>query len=186
MASKKNYWRSFEELTDNTLNEKLTTNEFAEEIPVDNFLGNDNAMENNQTSRRDFLKILGFSTAAVTLAACEAPIIKSVPYVVKPDNIMPGVPTYYASTIYDGFDYANVLVRTREGRPIRIDANKGAKYLGSTNARVQASVLSLYDADKVRTPLLNSGDKFKQTSWDEVDAKVTKALASLGGKKQLF
>lgn len=183
MASKKNYWKSFEELTDNTLNEKLTTNEFAEEIPVDNFLGNDNAMENSQTSRRDFLKILGFSTAAVTLAACEAPIVKSVPYVVKPENIMPGVPTYYASTVFDGYDYANVLVRTREGRPIRIDANKGAKYFGSTNARVQASVLSLYDSDKIKTPLTNGGDNFKATSWKEVDARVSKALASVGNKK---
>lgn len=183
MASKKNYWKSFEELTDNTLSEKLTTNEFAEEIPVDNFLGNDNAMENNQTSRRDFLKILGFSTAAVTLAACEAPIIKSVPYVVKPEDITPGVPTYYASTIFDGYDYASVLVRTREGRPIRIDANKGAKYFGSTNARIQASVLSLYDSDKIKTPLLNAGNNFKATSWKEVDGRVTKALASLGGKK---
>jgi len=183
MASKKNYWKSFEELTDNTLNEKLTTNEFAEEIPVDNFLGNTNAMENSQTSRRDFLKILGFSTAAVTLAACEAPIVKSVPYVVKPENIMPGVPTYYASTVFDGYDYANVLVRTREGRPIRIDANKGAQYFGSTNARVQASVLSLYDSDKIKSPLVNGGDKFKATSWKEIDARVTKALASVGGKK---
>ena len=183
MASKKNYWKSFEELTDNTLNEKLTTNEFAEEIPVDNFLGNDNAMENSQTSRRDFLKILGFSTAAVTLAACEAPIVKSVPYVVKPENIMPGVPTYYASTVFDGYDYANVLVRTREGRPIRIDANKGATYFGSTNARVQASVLSLYDSDKIKAPLTNDGDKFKATTWKDIDAKVTKALAAVGGKK---
>ncbi|WP_282629719.1 TAT-variant-translocated molybdopterin oxidoreductase [Empedobacter sedimenti] len=183
MASKKNYWKSFEELTDNTLNEKLTTNEFAEEIPVDNFLGNDNAMENSQTSRRDFLKILGFSTAAVTLAACEAPIVKSVPYVVKPENIMPGVPTYYASTVFDGYDYANVLVRTREGRPIRIDANKGANYFGSTNARVQASVLSLYDSDKIKSPLTNDGGKFKATTWKELDARVTKALASVGGKK---
>ncbi|MDM1071989.1 TAT-variant-translocated molybdopterin oxidoreductase [Empedobacter brevis] len=183
MASKKNYWKSFEELTDNTLNEKLTTNEFAEEIPVDNFLGNDNAMENSQTSRRDFLKILGFSTAAVTLAACEAPIVKSVPYVVKPENIMPGVPTYYASTVFDGYDYANVLVRTREGRPIRIDANKGAQYYGSTNARVQASVLSLYDSDKIKAPLTNGGNNFKATSWKEIDARVSKALASVGGKK---
>ena len=183
MASKKNYWKSFEELTDNTLNEKLTTNEFAEEIPVDNFLGNDNAMENSQTSRRDFLKILGFSTAAVTLAACEAPIVKSVPYVVKPENIMPGVPTYYASTVFDGYDYANVLVRTREGRPIRIDANKGAQYYGSTNARVQASVLSLYDSDKIKAPLTNGGNNFKATSWKEIDARVSKALASVGVKK---
>lgn len=187
MASKKNYWRSFEELTDSNLNEQLTTNEFAEEIPVDEFLGNQNAMENTKTSRRDFLKILGFSTAAVTLAACEAPIVKSVPYVVKPNDVTPGVPTYYASTIFDGYDYANVLVRTREGRPIRIDANKDAKFYGSTNARVQASVLSLYDADKVKNPLVKTGaNSFKATSWKDLDTKVVNALNNLGGKKAVI
>lgn len=187
MASKKNYWRSFEELTDANLSEQLSTNEFAEDIPVDEFLGNQDAMENTKTSRRDFLKILGFSTAAVTLAACEAPIVKSVPYVVKPNDVTPGVPTYYASSIFDGYDYANVLVRTREGRPIRIDANKDAKFFGSTNARVQASVLSLYDADKVKTPLVKSGNNtFKATSWKDLDTKVVNALNSLGGKKAVI
>lgn len=187
MASKKKYWRSFEELTDSNLSEQLSTNEFAEDIPVDEFLGNTNAMENKKTSRRDFLKILGFSTAAVTLAACEAPIVKSVPYVVKPNDVTPGVPTYYASTIFDGYDYANVLVRTREGRPIRIDANHDARFFGSTNARVQASVLSLYDSDKVKGPMVKTGEnKYKTTTWKDLDAKVVSALNSLGGKKAVI
>src|SRR5690606_4243353 len=107
----------------------------------------------------------------------------SIPYVVKPDNITPGVPTWYASAIYDGYDYANVLIKTREGRPIRITPNKSAKYFGSTNARVQASVLSLYDSDKVRGPLIKSNNKFTYTSWTKLDERVSTALNSVGGKK---
>ncbi|MET3732869.1 TAT-variant-translocated molybdopterin oxidoreductase [Moheibacter stercoris] len=183
MASKKTYWRSIEELDNKGLTEQLASNEFADQIPVEDFLGNKSAMEGTQTSRRDFLKLLGFSTAAVTLAACEAPVIKSIPYVVKPESVTPGVPTWYASTIFDGYDYANVLVKTREGRPIRINANKSAKYFGSTNARVQASVLSLYDSEKVRGPLVKSGSDFKPTSWASIDEQVMGKLKSVGGKK---
>ena len=183
MASKKTYWRSIEELNNPSLTEQLASNEFADQIPVEDFLGNKEAMEGTQTSRRDFLKLLGFSTAAVTLAACEAPVIKSIPYVVKPDSVTPGVPTWYASTIFDGYDYANVLVKTREGRPIRINTNKTAKYFASTNARVQASVLSLYDSDKVRGPLVKSDNNFKPTSWTKLDEQVMAKLKAVGGKK---
>lgn len=183
MASKKTYWRSIEELNNPNLTEQLASNEFADEVPVEDFLGNQQAMESTQTSRRDFLKLLGFSTAAVTLAACEAPVIKSIPYVVKPDSITPGVPTWYASTIFDGYDYANVLVKTREGRPIRISTNKSAKYFATTNARVQASVLSLYDSDKVRGPYVKSGESFKPTSWAKLDEEVMAKLKAIGDKK---
>lgn len=183
MASKKKYWRSVEELNNQSLTEQLASNEFADEIPVEEFLGSEKAMGETQTSRRDFLKLLGFSTAAVTLAACEAPVIKSIPYVVKPESITPGVPTWYASTIFDGYDYANVLVKTREGRPIRINTNKSAKYFATTNARVQASVLSLYDSDKVRGPMVKSGNGFKPDSWAKVDEEVISGLKMTGGKK---
>lgn len=183
MASKKKYWRSVEELDNQSLTEQLASNEFAEDVPVEEFLGNDKAMDGTQTSRRDFLKLLGFSTAAVTLAACEAPVVKSIPYVVKPDSITPGVPTWYASTIFDGYDYANVLVKTREGRPIRINTNKSAKYFTSTNARVQAMVLSLYDSEKVRGPLLKSSKAFKPNSWAKLDEEVMSKLKAVGGKK---
>jgi len=179
MASNKIQFRSIHELKDPTLNGKLALKEFQNEIPVDEFLED---AGNSGTSRRDFLKILGFSTAAVTLAACEAPVLKTIPYVVKPHDIIPGIPNYYASSYFDGFDFASVLVKTREGRPIKIEANPAAGSLGKTNARAQASVLSLYDNDKVKLPALN-GDE--QTDFNKIDDFVLKGLteSQATGKK---
>jgi len=137
MTKAKKYWKGLAELNNDPLVDKLKQNEFVEEIPVDEFLG-DQEISTTSTSRRDFLKFLGFTTAAATLAACETPVTKSIPYVIKPEEITPGISNYYATTMYDGHDYASVLVKTREGRPIKIEPNKTA-----TNARVQASVLSM-------------------------------------------
>ncbi|WP_315052886.1 TAT-variant-translocated molybdopterin oxidoreductase [Chryseobacterium indoltheticum] len=179
MASNKIQFRSIHELKDPALTGKLALKEFQEEIPVEDFL--ESAEKTDGTSRRDFLKILGFSTAAVTLAACEAPVIKTIPYVVKPHEIIPGIPNYYASTYFDGFDFASVLVKTREGRPIKIEPNPAAGDLGKTNARAQASVLSLYDNDKVKQPKLDGKDE----TFDKVDDFVLKGLneAQSAGKK---
>jgi len=173
MASNKIQFRSIHELKDQSLNAKLAQKEFQNEIPVDEFLGDADKMNNSGTSRRDFLKLLGFSTAAVTLAACEAPVIKSIPYVVKPHSIIPGIPNYYATTLFDGFDFASVLVKTREGRPIKIEPNPAAKDLGKTSARAQASVLSLYDNDKVKKPVVEG---VEEEDFVKVDATVSKAL----------
>lgn len=180
MASNKIQFRSIHELKDPALNGKLALKEFQEEIPVEDFLG-DAEQNGSSTSRRDFLKLLGFSTAAVTLAACEAPVIKTIPYVVKPHDIIPGVPNYYASTYFDGFDFASVLVKTREGRPIKIDPNPAAGDLGKTNARAQASVLSLYDNDKVKQPKFEGKDE----TFDKVDSFVIQGLeeAKAAGKR---
>nr|WP_314493239.1 TAT-variant-translocated molybdopterin oxidoreductase [uncultured Chryseobacterium sp.] len=180
MASNKIQFRSIHELKDPSLNGKLALKEFQEEIPVEDFLG-DAEKSDASTTRRDFLKLLGFSTAAVTLAACEAPVIKTIPYVVKPHDIIPGVPNYYASTYFDGFDFASVLVKTREGRPIKIDPNPAAGDLGKTNARAQASVLSLYDNDKVKQPKFEGKDE----TFDKVDDFVIKGLeeAKASGKR---
>jgi molybdopterin-containing oxidoreductase family iron-sulfur binding subunit len=180
MASNKIQFRSIHELKDPALNNKLAQKEFQEEIPVEDFLG-DAEKNESSTSRRDFLKLLGFSTAAVTLAACEAPVIKTIPYVVKPHDIIPGIPNYYASTYFDGFDFASVLVKTREGRPIKIEPNPTAGDLGKTNARAQASVLSLYDNDKVKQPKFEGKDE----TFDKVDSFVIKGLeeANAAGKR---
>jgi len=144
MKNAKKYWKGLAQLNNDPIVEKLQNNEFAEHLPVDEFL-NDKNLSTGSTSRRDFLKFLGFSTAAATLAACETPVVKSIPYLVKPDEIIPGVANYYATTLYDGRDYASVLVKTREGRPIKIENNNTC-----TNARIQASVLSLYDNARFR------------------------------------
>ncbi len=186
MASNKKYWQSVEELKENSsIVETLRNNEFVEEIPTDEFLGDKEALSSSSTSRRDFLKYVGFSTAAVSLAACEGPVIKSIPYVVQPEEIIPGVADYYATTVADGFDFANILVKTREGRPIKVENNNlpGSKI--KPNARVYASVLSLYDSMRLKEPMV----KGKPATWEEVDAQVKAGLAkaaSSGGQVVLL
>ncbi|RIV43009.1 TAT-variant-translocated molybdopterin oxidoreductase [Flagellimonas pelagia] len=181
MASNKKYWKSEAELNPNdSIVEALRHNEFTEQIPVDEFLGDKENLSASNTSRRDFLKYVGFSTAAATIAACEGPVHKSIPYVVQPDRIVPGVANYYATTIADGFDFASILVKTREGRPIKIENNTDAKVNGSANARVQASVLSLYDSKRVQGPLA----KGEPIEWKVLDATVRAKLNSLKGSNK--
>src|SRR5210317_292572 len=156
MASSKKYWKSVEELNENSsIVEKLQQKEFVEDLPADQFLGDKETLESSSTSRRDFLKYVGFTTAAASLAACEGPVIKTIPYVVQPEQIIPGVANYYATSIANGYDFASILVKTREGRPIKIENNKEAKSNGNGNARIQASVLSLYDSTRLQGPLAN-------------------------------
>jgi MoCo/4Fe-4S cofactor protein with predicted Tat translocation signal len=179
MSSNKKYWKSVEELNENSsIVEALRNNEFAEPIPVEEFLGDKDALSTSGTSRRDFLKFVGFSTAAATLAACEGPVHKSIPYVVQPLEIIPGVPNFYATTVFDGYDFANILVKTREGRPIKIENNTmpGAKF--SANARVHASILSLYDNMRLKNPKIAQ----KTASWGDVDKKVASSLADAKAK----
>ena len=98
MSSNKKYWKSVEELNENSsIVEALKQNEFAQEIPMDEFLGDKDSLDASSTTRRDFLKYVGFSTAAATLAACEGPVNKSIPYVVAPERITAGKADYYES-----------------------------------------------------------------------------------------
>ncbi|MFV5688737.1 TAT-variant-translocated molybdopterin oxidoreductase [Flavobacterium sp. ZT3R25] len=179
MSSNKKYWKSVEELDENSsIVEALRNNEFVEEIPTDEFLGNSDALSSSSTTRRDFLKYVGFSTAAATLAACEGPVNKSIPYVLQPEQIIPGVADYYATSVFDGFDFANLLIKTREGRPIKIDNNTiaGAKF--SANARIHASILSLYDSMRLKEPKIEG----KNSTWSAVESKIKSSLADAKAK----
>lgn len=177
MASNKTYWKNIDQLDpENVAVKKLEQNEFVSKLPED-FLSDEKTLEESSTSRRDFLKYVGFSTAAATLAACEGPVIKSVPYVVQPEQIRPGIANYYATTIADGFDFGSILIKTREGRPIKVESNSEAPTLGIANARIHASVLSLYDTMRLQGPEAN-GD---EVSWDNFylqTGAMLKALAA--------
>ncbi|MBF6609500.1 MAG: TAT-variant-translocated molybdopterin oxidoreductase [Flavobacterium sp.] len=174
MSSNKKYWKSVEELNGNSsIVEALGNNEFVEAIPTDEFLGNKESLASSSTSRRDFLKYVGFTTAAASLAACEGPVRKSIPFVVQPEQIIPGIADYYATTVFDGYDFANVLVKTREGRPIKIENNTFDQNNFSANARVHASVLSMYDSLRLKEPKIAG----KAATWADVDARVSAGLA---------
>ena len=176
MGNHKKYWKSEVELSsDNKMISDLKNNEFAEQLPSDFFLDNKNSLQNSNTNRRDFLKYLGFSTAAATLASCEGPVNRSIPYVVQPERIIPGISNFYATSIADGFDFANVLIKTREGRPIKIEKNTKAKVKSSANARVQASVLSMYDSLRLKNPSLDG----EEISWDQLNNNISSELETM-------
>ncbi len=169
MQKVKKYWKGLEQLkVQSDIVDKLEKNEFVEEIPVEK-------TEDKTSSRRDFLKYLGFSTTAAAIAGCEGPVIKSVPYVVKPEQITPGVANYYATAIADGNDFRSIIVKTREGRPIKIQNNKEAKSFNCSNARVNASVLDLYDTYRVQGPKID-GD---YVSWDDFTNQLRVNLENL-------
>lgn len=173
MDNNKRYWAGLEELNETPEYKELLKEEFPEQQSVDEFLA-DEKLKETSTARRDFLKFMGFSITAATLAACETPVIKSIPYVNKPEEITPGVANYYASAFYDGNDYGNALVKTREGRPIFIKPNTahGLKG-GALNARINASVLGLYDSARLQGPRKGGND----ADWATVDSEIGNALS---------
>jgi MoCo/4Fe-4S cofactor protein with predicted Tat translocation signal len=163
---KKVYWKGLEQLTNNPEFIKNNQNEFPEFLPK----GGDDG-----PSRRDFLKLMGFGIAAATLAACEVPVRKAIPYVVKPEGVDPGVPNFYASTYQQNGDYCALVVKTREGRPIKIDGNNLSPITqGGTSAIVQASILTLYDTYRLEGPVANG----ERTDWPTIDREVSEGLAN--------
>ncbi|HUR11958.1 MAG TPA: TAT-variant-translocated molybdopterin oxidoreductase, partial [Flavitalea sp.] len=174
MANKK-YWQSFSEMNKSDLPAAGEGDEFPEELLDEGGTG----VENAGATRRDFLKYLGFSTAAAALAAsCETPIKKAIPFVNRPQDIIPGVADFYASTYVHGGESFPILVKVRDGRPIKIEGNNLSTVTGgSTSARVQASVLDLYDTARLRYPIANGN----ATGIDEIDKSIVAALGSSSG-----
>lgn len=172
MKETKKYWKGLEQLENTPDFQNRTSKEFPEYLPI-------NGGETGEPSRRDFMKMMGFGLAAVSLAACEAPVRKAIPYVNKPVDVDPGVPNLYASTYAMGNDVSPVVVRTREGRPIKIEGNSLSRAtLGGTSSQIEASVLSLYDSERLQNPKIGGED----TDWDTIDQRIKTELAANSGK----
>ncbi|MFW5706757.1 MAG: 4Fe-4S dicluster domain-containing protein, partial [Bacteroidota bacterium] len=143
-----------------------------------------NEANDKSTSRRDFLKWCGISFfSATVISACENPVKKAIPYLHQPETLTPGRASWYASAFTDGNRFCSVLVKSRDGRPIKIEGNELCTFTaGGTSAIVQASVLSLYDdGARYKYPVID-GDK---AQWDAADQRITKAFedAAAQGKK---
>lgn len=171
MKETKTYWKGIEQLENTPDFQDRAAKEFPDYLPI-------NDSESGEPSRRDFLKMMGFGVAAVSLAACEAPVRKAIPYVNKPVDVDPGVPNYYASTYSMGNEVAHVVVKTREGRPIKIEGNELSGLGGGTTTQVESSVLSLYDGERLQNPKIGGED----TDWDTLDNRIKTELAANSGK----
>ena len=179
MANK--YWQSFGEVNDPDKFQKLTEDEFREELPFEDL--NDKGLMDATAPRRDFLKYLGFSTAAATLASCKIPVRKAIPYANKPENLIPGVPKYYATTYVQEGDVIPILARVRDGRPIKIEGNELCTFTGGgTSAKAQASVLDLYDKFRLRYPQQSVKGKFEELpTLAQTDKMIMDAITGLAG-----
>ncbi len=180
--SDKKYWQSFGERHQSEAFQKTAEDEFREELPLESL--DDKGLLDAKTPRRDFLKYLGFSTVAATLAAsCEVPVRKVIPYVNKPENMIPGVADYYASTYIAGGEIIPIVAKVRDGRPIKIEGNELSSITrGGTSARVQASVLDLYDTARLPYPVQITDGKLQEVStFEAFDKLVSAAIAATAG-----
>ncbi|ALD20320.1 TAT-variant-translocated molybdopterin oxidoreductase [Hymenobacter sp. DG25A] len=176
MQESPKYWKGIEELENSPEFVKDAFSEFADYLPVKESFGSSDA---TVAPRRDFLKLMGFGIAAATLASCETPVRKAIPYLNKPQEVDPGIANFYASTYFTGQDYNSVLVKTREGRPIKLEGNPESPITrGGLSARAQASVLSLYDGGRLQ----NFAIKGQKAEKDRVDQEIRAALAATTGK----
>jgi MoCo/4Fe-4S cofactor protein with predicted Tat translocation signal len=165
----KEVWVGIEQLTNDPAFHKASKEEFNEEIFFDKVA--EKKFVEASANRRDFLKVLGFGIGTAAVAAgCDIPVKKAIPYVMKPDSIVPGIASYYASSFVQGGDYCAILVKTREGRPIKIEGNSFSKVTrGGTSARAQAVVLSLYDTSRYDGPVAKDGTAM---SWADLDQAI--------------
>ncbi len=170
--NQKTYWKGIEQLKNDPDFVKKNESEFPEYLPISEQGGETN-------NRRDFLKLMGFGIAAASLAACEAPVRKAIPYLNKPVDVDPSVPNYYASTYVNGGDAVSVVVKTREGRPIKVEGNRFSTITkGGTNAQVEASVLSLYDKERLAGPMKDNAE----TDWETLDREITAKLNNISSQ----
>ena len=176
-----NWWRSLDQYNGDPEFAKRAETEFMSS-PFKTEDGKDGV------ARRDFLKLMGASVAMATTACIRRPVEHIIPYAQAPKEIIPGIPNFYASTWFDGTEGAGLLVKTLEGRPIKLEGNPlHPMNLGALPARAHAEVLALYDPDRLKAPSRNLQNKARTNyegigaKWDDIDAKVVDELGKSKG-----
>jgi anaerobic selenocysteine-containing dehydrogenase/Fe-S-cluster-containing dehydrogenase component len=130
--------------------------------------------------RREFLKVLGASGAAAATVGCTSEKVgKLIPYMVSPDETVPGVSTYYATTCRECAAACGVIAETRDGRAIKLEGNpEHPVNRGALCARGQAALQGLYNPDRFRGPMVKDNGVWKSTTWDDALNRVAQNLTT--------
>jgi len=175
----KKYWKSLDQWSN--------SDEFKDVLEKE-FMSSPLAEESQEGwARRDFLKLMGASLALGSFGCVRRPAQKIVPFVNRPVGLVHGIANYYASSLNESGEVYGLVVKTREGRPIKLEGNEFFPEVGEAlNARGQAQLLSLYDPDRLKGPiqnLLNDKRTNRDTvssSWEKVDAELGKKVSKGG------
>ena len=169
------YWRSIGELEQRESFLKNLGREFPN--------GDELTEEERESSRRNFLKLMGASVGMMGLASCRRPIANILPYTKSVEWIVPGKPLLYATTMPRAYGATPMVVTTHEGRPTHLSGNPlhPAAPSGSLDAFAQASVLDLYDPERSQK-VFSAG---KISSWSAVDDAIA-SVAKSGGEGVAF
>lgn len=170
-----NYWQSLEA-------KPSSFDEFSS-TPLSKDLPSKKALKELAIERRDFLKLMGAGLALTSTSCIRRPVEKIVPYANRPEEIEPGIANYYCSTYTSGGEGQNIVVKTREGRPIYLTGNsKTPIAFDGVSLQAQAHILDLYDPDRLKSPcqiIQGSGlqkSKSQKITWDKLDEAVRQSL----------
>src|ERR1051326_1855832 len=166
-------------------NEKIWK-EFLDETSEDKFVQLSRKSPIAGVSRRTFLEVLGYSSAALALSGCRAPQQKIVPYLRQPVEFTPGVASWFASVCGGCSAACGTLVKVRDGRPIKLEGNPDHPLSGGGLCAVaHGMVFGLYDPERLRQPLIGS----KPSSWEQIDSEIMPKLTGIkqaGGKVRVL
>ena len=138
--------------------------------------------ESAGVKRRDFLKVLGAVGAATTTVGCfQEDVERLVPYLVSPDDTVPGVSTYYATTCRECAAGCGVIAETRDGRTIKLEGNPAHPVnKGALCARGQSALQGLYNPDRFREPMVRRNNRLERISWDDAIRMLRERIGALG------
>ncbi len=175
------HWIGPEELQEEYWKDPGTTEKRGQEFyekPIE-LIDQIDRLDQSGLARRDFMTVMAASMAMAGFSCARRPVHKIIPYVVKPEEVTPGIPNWYASTCQECSVGCGILVKTREGRPIKLEGNSDHPVnQGALCSRGQASVLTLYDPDRLKSPLskVRAESARKEMSWSDVDAAIQSQL----------
>lgn len=168
-AGTKRYWRSLDELEGTEAYTKWLGDEFPDRSSIPNI------------DRRDMLKLMGAATVMASLAGCRSlPQEKIIPYVIQPEDTVPGVTEHYSTAFTLGGYAHGILAESRSGRPGKLEGHPNcSSTIGSSDVWIQGSLYDMYDPD--RSQSVRKGKLI--SSWDEFRNEILGVLRSSEGNR---